>query len=104
MFELPDAYTAFREEFPEVAEAYDAVGSAAHESGPLDERTRQLVKLAIAVGGRQEGATKGHIRRAIDMEITPDEIKHVILLALTTAGFPATVAAYAWLGEVLGEG
>jgi alkylhydroperoxidase/carboxymuconolactone decarboxylase family protein YurZ len=104
MFELPDAYTAFREEFPEVAEAYDALGSAAHEAGPLDDRTRQLVKLAIAIGGRQEGATKGHIRRAIEMGITPDEVKHAILLALTTAGFPATVAAYAWLGEVLGEG
>lgn len=104
MFELPDAYTAFREEFPEVAEAYDAVGSAAHEAGPLDDRTRQLVKLAIAVGGHSEGAAKGHIRRAIEMGITPEEVKHVILLALTTAGFPAMVAAYAWLGEVLGEG
>ncbi|GAB4471499.1 MAG: carboxymuconolactone decarboxylase family protein [Anaerolineae bacterium] len=103
MSDLPMPYTDFREEFPEVAAAYDALGSAAHDAGPLDDRTRQLVKLAIAIGGRQEGAVKAHARRAFEMGISLAEIKHVILLALTTCGFPTTVAAYTWVNHALKE-
>lgn len=101
MTDLPAPYRRFRAEFPEVAAAYDAAGSAAHEAGPLDDRTRQLVKLAMAVGAQLEGATHSHARRALDMGITPEEIKHVVVLALTTIGFPATVSAYTWIGDVL---
>ncbi len=104
MPDLPAPYTDFRDEFPDVAKAYDALGSAAHEGGPLDDRTRQLVKLAMAVGGRLEGAVKAHARRALEMGIGPDEIKHVVLLAITTCGFPTAVAAYTWVGDALKEG
>ena len=103
MSDLPKPYTDFRDEFPEVAAAYDALGSAAHEGGPLDERTRQIVKLAISIGGRQEGAVRAHARRALEMGIGYDEIKHVVLLALTTCGFPTAVAAYTWVRDALKE-
>jgi 4-carboxymuconolactone decarboxylase len=101
MSELPKAYTRFRDEFPQLAQAYDALGSATHEAGPLDEKTRQLVKLALAVGARLEGATHAHTRRALEMGITPEEIKHVVLLTMTTLGFPATVSAYTWVLDEL---
>jgi 4-carboxymuconolactone decarboxylase len=32
---------------------------------------------------------------------TPDEIRHVGLLALTTIGFPHTVAGLGWIEEVI---
>ncbi|MFQ3566316.1 MAG: carboxymuconolactone decarboxylase family protein [Aggregatilineales bacterium] len=101
MSELPKAYTRFRAEFPQLAQAYDALGNATHEAGPLDEKTRQLVKLALAVGARLEGATHAHTRRALEMGITPEEIKHVVLLTMTTLGFPATVSAYTWVLDEL---
>ena len=101
MAHLPSAYTRFREEFPEVAAQYDALGDAAHSAGPLDDKTRQLVKLALAVGAQLEGATHAHVRRALDMGISPDEIRHVTLLALTTLGFPVTIKAYTWINDIL---
>ena len=103
MSDLPEPYTRIRKEFPEVAAAYDALGDAVHRSGPLDERTRQLVKLALAVGARLEGATHAHARRALEMGISREEIKHVIMLAMTTLGFPATVSAYTWINDILSQ-
>ncbi|MBC6937963.1 MAG: carboxymuconolactone decarboxylase family protein [Chloroflexi bacterium] len=101
MTDLPAPYVRIREEFPEVAAAYDALGDAIHRCGPLDDKTRQLIKLALAVGGQLEGATHAHTRRALEMGISPEEIKHVILLAVTTLGFPTTVRAYTWIDDVL---
>jgi 4-carboxymuconolactone decarboxylase len=103
MTDLPVPFTRIREEFPEVAAAYDALGDAVHKAGPLDDKSRQLVKLALAIGARLEGAAHSHARRALEMGISPAEIKHVVLLAATTLGFPTTVAAYTWIGDILGE-
>ena len=91
--ELPQPYQDFTKQHPKVAEAYEALGSAAHEAGPLDDRVRRLVKLAIAVGGRLEGAVRAQARQARAMGMSDAEIDHVALLALTTIGLPSTVAA-----------
>ena len=62
-----------------------------------------LVKLAIAVGGRLEGAVKSHAHQARDAGVSDAEIDHVVLLALTTTGLPSTVAARNWIAEALGD-
>jgi len=101
MSELPSAYQRIRSEFPDIAASYDALGDAAHNAGPLDDKTRQLVKLALAVGAQLEGATHSHTRRALEMGISPEEIRHVTMLALTTLGFPVSVKAYTWVNDIL---
>ena len=99
--ELPQPFQDFTKDFPQVAEAYEQLGSAAHEAGPLDERTRRLVKLAISVGGRLEGAVRAQTRQAKTAGISDAELDHVILLALTTIGLPSTVAARTWVRDEL---
>ena len=101
MTELPKPYLQFMEEFPAVGEAYQRLGSAAHDSGPLDQKSRQLVKLALAVGAGHEGAVHAHVKRALAMGLTPAEIKHIVTLAVTTLGFPNAVAAYTWMNDIL---
>ncbi len=103
MSDLPVPFTRIREEFPEVASAYDALGDAVHKAGPLDDKTRQLIKLAMSLGAGLEGASHSHVRRALEMGITPEEIKHVALLTMTTLGFPSAVRAYTWISDVLGD-
>ena len=97
MAKLPRAFETFRRRFPSVHRAYEALGGAAHEAGPLDPKTRELVKLGIAIGLRAEGAVRSHAGRAHEAGATRQEIEHVVLLALTTAGLPAAVAAFTWL-------
>lgn len=98
---LPEIYVSFRDRFPEVAGAQDTLGAALDAAGPLDARTRRLVKLGIAVGGLAEGAVRSNVRKAMNEGATADEIRHVTLLAVTTAGFPTTIAALGWVDEVL---
>jgi AhpD family alkylhydroperoxidase len=94
---LPRAFETFRRRFPRVHRAYENLGAAAHEAGPLDPKTRELVKLGIAIGLRAEGAVRSHAGRAHEAGATRQEIEHVVLLEVTTAGLPATVAAFTWL-------
>lgn len=99
---LPDVYLDFKKRFPEVAQAYDALSLGCHRGGPLDEKTRRLIKLGIAIGMCSEGGVRSHARRALEIGVTPQEIRHAALLALTTAGFPTMIAAMKWINEVPG--
>lgn len=101
MARLPKAFESFRTRYRKVSGAYEALGGAVHESGPLDQKTRELVKLGIAIGGRLEGAVRSHASRALQAGATRQEIEHAILLALTTVGLPTTVAAFTWVHDLL---
>jgi alkylhydroperoxidase/carboxymuconolactone decarboxylase family protein YurZ len=98
---LPDVYLGFRERFPTVATALDQLGHATGVAGPLDARTQRLVKLGIAIGALAEGAVRSNVRKALAEGAATDDIRHVVMLAITTVGFPATIAALGWVDEVL---
>ncbi len=98
---LPDSYRQFRDRYPDVAAAMDGVGQASEAAGPLDERTQRLVKLGIAIGALAEGAVRSNVRKALDVGVSADEIRHAAVLAITTAGFPTAIAGLDWVDEVL---
>ena len=52
-------------DYPEVWRAYRQLGDAAAAAGPLDAHSQRLVKLALAVGARSQGAVHSHARRAL---------------------------------------
>ena len=88
---------------PEVWDAYASLGKAVAEAGPLDDRTRRLIKLALAIGARSEGATHSHARQALEEGLESDELRQVVLLAITTLGFPAAMAGFSWVEDELSE-
>ncbi|MEE9298927.1 MAG: carboxymuconolactone decarboxylase family protein [Acidimicrobiia bacterium] len=98
---LPEIYTRFREAFPDLVDAIDGLGAASDAAGPLDEKQRRLVKLAIAVGAQAPGSVRSNVRRALAAGATSDEILHIVTLAVATLGLSASVAAYGWVSEVL---
>ncbi len=101
MATLPRRYEAFKQSYGRIWQAYDRLGSLAHHAGPLDEQTRELVKLALAIGAKLEGAAHSHTRRALETGAKREEIYHVVLLGLTTLGFPSTIAAMTWVEDEL---
>ena len=101
MSQLPQPYVDFQEQYPDVWQAYDQLGAAVHAAGPLDEKTRGLVKLALALGAGREGAVHAHVRKLVEMGSSAEEIRQVALLAVTTLGFPATMAGLTWVNDVL---
>ncbi|MBV0902052.1 carboxymuconolactone decarboxylase family protein [Haloarcula salina] len=98
--ELPATPTRFAEEQPAVWEAYSDLGKACAEAGPLDEETKRLVKLALAVGAQSEGAVHSHVRRGLDEGLDAAALQHVATLAVPTLGFPKAMAARSWIGDV----
>lgn len=102
MSQLPPFYTHVMREHRAVFDAYERLGEAASQAGPLDEKTRALVKLALAVGIQSEGAVVSHTHRAREAGATVDEIHHVVLLGATTIGWPRMMAALSWVERALG--
>lgn len=81
--------------------AYEQFGAAVAGAGPLDERTRNLVKLAISIGARMEGAAKSHAHKALQAGAKAEEVRHVALLAAPTIGFPNMMAGLGWVEDVI---
>lgn len=96
MSELPDFYQAFSEQHPDVLRAYEALGEAASQEGPLDNKTRELIKLGMAAASHSVSAVKSHTRRALEAGALPEEVEHAVILGITTLGFPNMMAALSW--------
>jgi 4-carboxymuconolactone decarboxylase len=96
---LPKPVQDFRKRYPEVWKAFNELGDRCHAAGPLDEKTRRLVKVALSMGAGLEGATHSAVRNARRAGITLDEIKHVGVLAVSTLGLPAAMRALTWANE-----
>jgi 4-carboxymuconolactone decarboxylase len=101
MYKLPRSYERFKRSHKVIWAAYDRLGEMAHQAGPLSAKSRELAKLAISIGARMEGAVHSATRKALDAGAKPEEIRHVVLLGLTTIGFPSTMACLTWVEDVL---
>ena len=99
--ELPEAVEIFRREYPDVWKAFTELGDKCHKAGPLDEKTRRLVKLALCVGAGLEGGSHSAVRNALASGCTADEIRHVAVLGTSTIGLPATIRAFTWISDYL---
>jgi len=98
---LPKPFKKFEKDYPEIAKIYEELGLKCQSAGPLDAKTRYLVNLGIAVGAVSPGAVKSHARKALEQGASREEVFHALLLALTTIGFPAMIAAIGWVEEVI---
>jgi 4-carboxymuconolactone decarboxylase len=98
---LPEVFRRFQQQYPDVMSAYEQLAEKLHGAGPLSQQERRLVKLAIAAGSVAEGAVRSHARKALDEGIEPDALRHVAVLTVSTAGYPAAIAAYGWINEVI---
>jgi alkylhydroperoxidase/carboxymuconolactone decarboxylase family protein YurZ len=99
--DLPGAAGQLAENHPDVWKAFEAFGKACSEAGPIESRSRHLIKIAIAVAIRSEGATHSHVRRALEDGVSAAEIRHACMLAAPTAGFPQAVAGLTWAQDII---
>lgn len=103
MSDLPKPFQRFLKRYPEIEKAHMELSLAVNRQGPLDERSRRLVRLGIAIGEQSQGGVKSHARRALAEGFTPEELRHAALLTMPTSGFPSMIAASEWIEEVLEE-
>ena len=97
-------FAYFKENHREIYDAYEEFGKVLHTAGgPLEEKQRWLIKVAVSAAGGHELALKTHIVKALNTGCTPEEIEHAILLTATTAGFPTMMTALMSFREKLSE-
>jgi 4-carboxymuconolactone decarboxylase len=100
----PPPYVRLHREQPALVDAYERFASTAHEAGPLSERERRLVKLAMAVACGLEGATHSHTRQALEAGVGAADLRHVAFLAGSTVGFPSMMRALTWIDDIVESG
>jgi alkylhydroperoxidase/carboxymuconolactone decarboxylase family protein YurZ len=98
---VPKRFLKFAKDFPKVAKALQDLGAAASIAGPLDQKRAELIRLAIAIGAREEGGVHSHTRRAMEAGATAAEIRHIVILSIATIGFPNAMAAMSWVEDIL---
>lgn len=98
---VPTHYSKFLKNYPEVAKSYTDLSAAVKKVGPLNPKTRALIKLGIAVGLKHEGAVHSHTRKSLEAGATAEEIRQAVVISLTTIGFPSMMAALSWVNDVL---
>ncbi|HLG08602.1 MAG TPA: 4-carboxymuconolactone decarboxylase [Gaiellaceae bacterium] len=69
----------------------------------LDRRTRSCITLAALVALGREEELAMHVRAAVRIGVTPDEIKEVFLHTAIYCGVPAANGAFAVAQRVLDE-
>lgn len=95
MKDLHLIFSKFKEDFPDVYADYEKLGTEIHQKfGPLPEKTRWLLKIAISGASRHLSSLETHISKGREAGLTDDEIKHALLLLLQTTGFPNFMEAY----------
>lgn len=99
----PKFYEQFVKKYPKIATKYEELGDAVHGLGPLNDRDRALIKLAISGSHLYSSAFKAHIRKAVVSGISREEIEHLVLLFLPTVGFPTMMAAMGIVEEQMNK-
>ena len=97
--ELPGHYMGIRDRFKEYGKILNELGQTAKQSGPLDDKTSELVQLAASAAIRSEGAVHSHARRAMELGASTEEVYHVLLLLTSTIGFPTVAASISWVDD-----
>jgi len=101
MMYLPKIYEKFTSQYPDVFKDLQQLGKTCRESGPLQKKYQDLINLGIAIGANSRGAVMSQTRKALESGAGKEEIAQVVLLSLTTIGFPKMIAAMGWVDEVL---
>jgi len=97
----PRHHSVIMTKHPKLADAMEALGVAVREEGPIEEKTAQLIQLAAAAGIRSEGSVHSHTRRALAAGATPEEVRHCLILLVSTIGFPTVAGALSWANDVI---
>ena len=103
MKKVPGPFRKFVESYPECGMTYEALALASREAAGFGEKEAELLKLALSLGSRLEGAAHSHARRALEAGATSAEVRGVALLGLTTLGLPHTMMGTSWIEDVLRE-
>ena len=97
MEEIGHEIAAFSKEVPETVNGFTQMGAAAKAPGALDEKTKEIMALGIAVATRCESCIGFHVKSLVRLGITRDELCEALAMATFMGGGPS----YAYSAKAL---
>jgi 4-carboxymuconolactone decarboxylase len=92
-----------KQDFPVLQAANRLVGAAYLDQRRLDRRTKELIFIvSLTVMRASKGHIQSHIRVALDLGVTPEEILEAIEISLPEAGIVAFQTGFDAWKEVVG--
>lgn len=82
----------FNRETPEVAKAFDALIQAIVASKGLDNKTKQLIYIALKAAEGDHTALSFHVPMAKQLGATRAEVADAVILTLTVSGLKGVTA------------
>jgi AhpD family alkylhydroperoxidase len=82
----------FQAEAPDIAKAFDDLIKAIAASKGLDEKTKQLIYIAMKASNGDVSAVNAHVPMAKKLGATKAEVVDAILMTLTVSGIRGVVS------------
>ena len=89
MAEIEGDIGTYAKEVPETMKGFGTMGAAAKKSGALDEKTKEIMALGIAIATRCDSCIGFHVRAAIKAGASREEVAETISVAVMMGGGPA---------------
>ena len=98
---LNEAFEKFGSEMPEIMSAFRNLHDVATKDGLLDAKTKRLIMVAVGVAQHCEPCIQNHVRAALDMNITRQEILEAAGIGILMGGGPSMAASALYLMDEL---
>ncbi|KAF1686911.1 alkylhydroperoxidase [Pseudoxanthomonas broegbernensis] len=85
--------TALRSHNADVMHGFGALSKAAMAPGALDEKTKELIAMAIGVANRCDGCLGFHAKALVKLGATPEEFREMLGVAVYMGGGPSLMYA-----------
>lgn len=90
---IDDPMEIFKKEAPEVAKAFDGLIQSLRESKGLDEKTKQIIYIAMKSALGDPVAVSFHIPMAKKLGASKEEVVDAILMTLTVVGIKGVLSS-----------
>ena len=91
--ELRDPARALRHYIPDVYDGFKALRDASFADGMLDEKTKQIIALAVSTAEHCDGCMASHARGAARAGASEQEVAEALGVTIQMMGGPGTVYA-----------
>ena len=85
--------TGLRTHNADVMQGFGALSKAAMAAGVLDEKTKELIAMAIGVASRCDGCLGFHAKALVRLGATPEEFREMLGVAVYMGGGPSLMYA-----------
>lgn len=91
--DLSQSLRILRQEIPDVMQGFSSLARAATKEGVLDEKTKELIALALGVAARCDGCIGFHSETLVKLGASRQEVLETLGMAVYMGGGPSLMYA-----------